>query len=587
MRQITTIKELLTQISENYTNPKALNSYVNNQWQHYSTQQAMLEVKYLALALNKLGVKKGDKVALMAVPSARWSIADLAIIAAGGVTVPLFPNISEENFLFIMNQADLELAFISGIDPWNRFHAEKNLFKKGLSLDDTDEEEDKVLSYQYLWAMGQKADAEDPTLYQRLLDAAESSDLATIIYTSGSTGIPKGAEHTHRSIFSLLHVDFFHWDWHTDSYLSVLPLAHVFSRTVNYIMIAWGISVYYYNDLKMLAAACREVHPTIMIVVPRLLEKVYSKMIANIQSAPYLKRAIGQWAFNMANQEEETTWKHLFHPLAEKLVYSHLREALGGHLRVVLSGGAALNPHLLHFFLDIGVPIYEGWGLTEACPVTVNHLNHVKVGTIGPAIDGLTVKASPEGELLVHGPLVMRGYYKNPEETAKAIDKEGWLHTGDRGSVDADGYVTILGRIKELFKTSNGKMIAPIPIEQALCKAPFIEMAMVIAEDRKFPSCLIVPNFEILHSLKLDKKMSDLSDEEFIHSPYIDQEMQKLLKQVNEHLNHWEQIRAYRFIPHELSIDKGELTPSMKIVRSVIEKKYKGLIDSIYHEETV
>ncbi|KAF3362718.1 putative long-chain-fatty-acid--CoA ligase [Chlamydiales bacterium STE3] len=584
MKQAVTVSEFLKAIRENFSHPKAINSYTHQEWVSLSTKEYTDQVKYLALALVQMGVKKGDRIGIIAQPSGRWAIADLAIMVAGAVSVPLFANISEENFYYEIQQAELKIVFIGGQEQWQRYEDSKDLFKLAIGLEDSLEIE-RVLSFDAVLASGKKADEAFPDLYERLESAIRPGDLATIIYTSGSTGVPKGAEHTHFSLFSLLHVDLFKWDGQNDRYLSILPLAHVFGRVLNFITLYWGISTYYYNDLKNLSQACKELHPTILVVVPRLLEKVYAKMVAKVQEAGYMQRAIGQWAFDLANQEEETFWKQLFHPVAEKLVYSSLLDALGSHLRVVICGGAALSPQLCHFFRDIGVPLYEGWGLTEACPITVNQPDRVKIGTIGIPIGNLEVKLSEEKELLVRGSNVMRGYYKNPGATAEAIDSEGWLSTGDRGEVDEEGFVSIIGRSKELFKTSTGEAIAPVPIEHALCKAPFIDMALVVADKRKFASALLFPNFEILKVLKVHQNQAHLSDEEFLKSIYIKDEMEKLLNRVNSHLNHWEQIHAYRFITHHLSVEEGDLTPSMKIRRDVVEQKFKEMINAMYEKE--
>lgn len=586
MQKLTTVLQYLELIANSYNNPKALSSFDNGIWRCYSSSEMLREIKLCALALAKLGVRRGDRIGIIALPSARWTIVDLAILSLGAVSVPLFANSSEENFLFILNQTKVKLAFVGGKASWSRYEANPSLLPQVISLDDG-AALSGVISYQAALDMGREFEQTHPQYYAETLEKTQPGDLATIIYTSGSTGIPKGAEHTHSSLFSLIHNNLYNWDWHSDLYLNVLPLAHVYARTLNLILVGWGISVYYYNDLKNLGAVCREVKPTIMVVVPRLLEKVYARMISNLQHSPHLKRAIGQWAFDMANQEQESLWKRLFHPVADTLVYSHLRDALGGRLRVVLSGGATLNPHLYHFFLDVGIPVFEGWGLTEGCPLAVNHMGRIKVGTIGQPIESVQIRVAADGELLVRSDNVMRGYYKNPEATARALDSEGWLHTGDKGSIDADGFITLIGRREEMFKTSTGKLIVPVPIEQALSSAPFIESALLIADKRKFVSCLLVPNLEVLHGLKKTKGVESESDEQFLNSPYIKSETQALIDRINSHLNHWEKIRAYRFIPHELTIDRGELTPSLKIVRAVVEKKYQNLIDTIYTEDVL
>lgn len=584
MQPVFTAGEALKHINTTFTNPKALSDYYGDSWHSTSTQDFVAEVRHVALALTKYGVKKGDMVGIMAVPSSRWTIVDFAIMSIGAVTVPLFATIADENFLYEVQLTNLKIVFISGEEPRARLLKNRDLFTVAINLDQ--EPLESTIPYETIVKDGQNLHKENPGLYDTLTEAVQTDDLATIIFSSGSTGTPKGVEHTHRGLFSLIDCDIFSWDSKNDRYLSVLPLAHVFARTLNIITVTWGISVYYFNDLKNVGKACQEVHPTILVVVPRLLEKVYNKMVDKVQHAGFLKNAIGTWAFGLAHLEDDSVWKRLFHPLAEKLVYSHLREALGGSLRMVVSGGAALDPHLNHFYVDIGVPIFEGWGLTEACPFCVNRIGKTKIGTIGKPIGPLEIKIDTNGEILARGAIVMRGYYKNPQATAEAIDKDGWLHTGDKGSMDEDGYVTIVGRLKEILKSSTGEMIAPVPIEHALCKAPFIDMAIVIADQRKFASCLLVPDFEVLKTLMKTHGTPGMTTEEFLNSDYIQGETKKWIDQINEHLNHWEQIQEFRYIPHPLTVEHGELTPSMKIVREVIAKNYKKLIDSIYPGET-
>ena len=579
MKQLHTIGEVLRQIKNNYANPKAL-AWHNGGWHYLTTAQMIDQVEKMALGLRSIGIQKGDRVGIVALPSARWTMADLAIMALGAVSVPLFANISEENFLFEIKQSGLKTVFVGGADQWARCEKHRALFENMISLDEKAPE--KSIRYEEFLGKGEALRKQQPELFSQLLDSIKPEELATIIYTSGSTGVPKGAAHTHDSICSLLHNEQFNWDWQKDSYLSFLPLAHVFARMLNLIMITWGISIYYYNDVKNLSPICQEVKPTVLVVVPRLLEKMYAKMNAKASSEGFPKKQIAGWAFKLAFQQKPFKF---WQSLADKLVYGKLRHALGGHLRVVFCGGSALNPSLYRFFLNAGFPIFEGWGLTEACPVSVNLIGKVKIGTVGPALPGFKVKVGKEGELLVKGEMQMSGYYQNPELTKQVIDQEGWFHTGDKGSLDDEGYITIVGRIKELVKTSTGEMIAPIPIEQSLAKAPFIDTAVVIADNRKFVSCLIVPDFDALKLMKSTMGMEGLSDTEFLEKSIIKERMQELLNEVNSHLNHWEKVRDFRFIPHPLSIESGELTPSLKVRREAVEKKYRELIDTMYREE--
>ncbi len=583
MEHFKTIAEVLRFAERHYSNPHAMGYQPEgNEWKYLSTREFLDEVKYLSLGLVTLGIKKGEMVGILANSSPRWSIADVAIMVAGGVTVPLFANISDENFEFEINQTGLKTIFVSGEEQWEKFDHHESLFNRAINLYASATHPHKELRYEALIEQGRVLSERQPHLYEKLLDALQPDDLATIVYTSGSTGFPKGALLTQKNIIGLVHTDPFKWNKDKDLYLSILPLAHIFARALNFIMLSWGVPVVYLRDIKMVGEVCRELHPSIVVLVPRLLEKIYSKMLAGVNNAGFLKRTIGHWAFNLANDEHESLYKQLLHPVADKVVYSALRDALGGNLRVVISGGAALDPHLYHFFVDIGLPLIEGWGLTEAATVTCNRLEKIKIGTVGPPFDGMQVKTSDEGEILVKGPIVMQGYYKNAEATSKAFTEDGWLRTGDRGAIDTDGYVSLQGRIKELYKTSTGEYIAPVPIEQELSRVPFIDMAVVIADGKKFASCLLFPNFDVIHSLKASHGMEFLTDEEFLHSDFVKTEMTKLLKDINSHLNDWEGVHAYRFILELPSIEGGELTPTMKIRRNAIEKKYKELIDSIY-----
>lgn len=579
--------DIYRHVQKNYANPKALNYQLNGQWQHVSTATFIKNVKRMVYALRSLGLKDGDMVGILAPPSANWTIIDFAIILAKGVSVPLFANVSDENFAFEIEQTNMKFLFVSGEEPWEMYQKHKTQFETVILLEKEESKKKGSITFDEALALGDSLMETDPGLFDRLIDSIKPDDLATIIYTSGSTGVPKGVMLSNENAIALAHSEFFHWNKEQDRYLSIIPLAHVFGRSINFFMLTHGVSIYYCNAIKTLGAVCREIHPTVVVVVPRILEKIYATMLANVQHAGFMKRTLGQWAFDLANNEEDNLYKQLMHPIADKIVYSALRNALGGALRVVIAGSAPLDPQLCHFFIDIGVPVYEGYGLTEASTVSVNIPGKVKIGSVGTKIEEMTVKIGENEEILVKGPIVTKGYYKRPDLTEAAIDKDGWLHTGDRGSIDADGFLTIKGRIKDLYKTSTGEYIAPVPIEQAICKAPFVDMAMVIGEGKKFASCLLFPNFEVVESLKNAHKLHHMTNEEFLNGDFVRQEMDKLIENINTHVNHWEQIHAYRFIQQQPTIETGELTPSMKIRRDVITKKYKHLIDSMYAEEGV
>jgi long-chain acyl-CoA synthetase len=579
------VVDIVRHVRQNYSNPKALNYRDKNTWHHLSTETFLSHVRQLTLGLVAVGIKKGDRIGIFAFPSPNWTIADIAIMISGGIIVPLFANISEENFVYETKQTESKIIFVDGVDQWNVFRRYKDSFRLGIALGETPDDSG-VISFEDVLKAGADLDQKQPNLYEQLENAIHPDDIGAIIYTSGSTGIPKGVELTQENLSCIGHYNNFRWDATSDRYLSLLPLAHVFGHCVNMWLIHWGVSVYYSNDYKNLGEICREMMPTVLIVVPRLLEKIYVKILEKVQKASFFKRKIALWALNLAKMEQPPSlYKTLVHPIANALVYSKFRKAFGGHMRIIISGGAPLNPSLHHFFQEIGIFIYQGWGLTEACPICVNMPGKNKIGTVGQIIGPQELTISPEGEVLVKSPLVMKGYYFDREATDQVIDEKGYLHTGDKGSIDEEGYLTILGRIKELYKTSTGEYVAPVPIEQALCRCPLIDMAMVIAEGRKFTSCLLFPNFEFVEYLKTQNGQKHLTNEEFLKGSFVRQEIEKFLNEINSHLNHWEQIHDYRFIMKPLTIEDGDLTPSLKIRREIVTKKYNHVINSIYQEE--
>jgi long-chain acyl-CoA synthetase len=580
MTAINSIVELLQALECSPSNPNALNSLCKDQWQSLSSQQLLLEVHNIALGLITIGIRPGDFVAILAHPCIQWTVVDLAIMSIGAVTVPLFANSSGENFLYEVKQTGLKHLFISTEQINDLSHLQLELFDTTILLNSSSTSND-FLSYGELLSKGQALHTESPQLYLELQQAVQPNTLATIVYTSGSTGVPQGVEITHSALLANIEFDRFALNRHQDRFLSVLPLAHIFGRVFNLFMLYWGVSIYY-GHVSHIGVLCRTIHPTCMIVVPRLLEKIYSKMLWKIEHGGFLQRTLGLYAFQTAHEENENFFKTMTYSIFDATIYSVLRDNLGGHLRLLISEGAALDPYLAHFFKHIGLPICEGWGLTEASTVAVNDPKDNKIGTVGKALPGVQVKRSLSGELLVKGGPVMRGYFKDPQATQNALDEEGWLHTGDQGEIDDEGFIKLSGRKNEIFKTSGGQMVAPIPIEQALCRSPLIDMALVVGKDRPFISCLLFPDFTIVHDLKANLHMEHLSNEEFLQNADFSVTMHSLLENINQHLNQWEKLRQYRFIMDPLTIQSGELTPSMKIRRDVVLNKYASLIDEIY-----
>lgn len=581
MEKTRSIAELLRYVEKHYHKEKAFGEKIGHSWVYHSHKDFLNQVKSITLYLNSLGIKKGDMVGILATPGVRWVIADLAIMACGGITVPLFANISNENFVFECEQTNLKTIFVLGHEAWDMLERHRELFDTVIAMDAPPRGE-TCATFDKGLEIGRNLAKKHPHLFDKFLDEINENDIATIVYTSGSTGVPKGVVLSQKNILCPSFHNFMGLT-ESDRLLSVLPLAHIFARDVTFVAMRWNVGMYFYNDVKTAGTAFQEIHPTITCFVPRILEKIYAKMVAKVNEAGFLKRSIGQWAFNIAMDEDFE--KHFFHPLADKIVYKTLREAFGSHLRMIVSGAAPLNPSLNRFFNNIGMPVFEGYGMTEAMIMSVNTPERYKMGTVGATIQGVELKISSEGEIMVRFDGVMREYYKNPKATKEALDKEGWLHTGDKGNLDEDEFVKILGRVQELVKSSTGEWIAPVPLEQELGKAPFVEFSMIIAERRKFVSALIFPNFEVVHALKKSQNLEHLTDEEYLSSEFIKREMDLLIETINSHHNHWEQIHAYRFVLTPPTIESGELTPTLKIRRSNVEKKYKHLIDSMYPED--
>jgi len=584
MQLCKTVHDMLLKLENSSNkNPKLLGYQENEEWKYLSTEEALEIIRRASYSLAALGIKKGEKLGILALPSPQWTLLDMAITSIGLISVPIFPNISEGNFLFEVKQTEIKKLFVGGNTAWDLVQRNQKIFDLVVDMEGKSPISE-VMSFEDFLKIGDKLRQEQPDLVLRLRNSIKPTEIATIVYTSGSTGVPKGAVLTQQSIVGTVDVQGFEWnEKETDIYLSILPLAHIFGRVLNFASVGNAATTCYLQDPKAIAKACGELRPTFLAVVPRLLEKVYAKIIFKIQSSTPVKKTIGQWAFDLANDESsDSIYKHIMHAIADKAVYSAFREALGGRVRILISGGAALNPHLYHFFEEIGFPVLQGWGLTEVCPVTINLPHAKKTATCGRPIIGNQIKIGENNEILVKGPINMLEYYKNQEATAKVIDKEGWIHTGDAGVIDNEGFLTIVGRIKEMFKTSTGEYIVPVPIEQAVARIPLIDTALVVAEGRKYATLLLFPDFEVLAKWKADQNMLQLSDEEFLQSDFVHNQIKGILDSVNDTLNRWEKILDYRFILHRLSIESGELTPSMKVKRDVLEKKFAPIINTMY-----
>lgn len=577
---------MINYVDQEYDNPRAFNFLKNNEWHSISSKEFTKSIRRLALSLQKIGLEKDQTLGIMANPSPIWLMFNFASISCGGISVPIFANISSENLLFQIKDAKINFFFCDSKKNLQFLLESKVKFKKIITFGFKSNKRNKnIISVDELLNIGGDSLNKNQEPYKKLAKKVKKQDIATIIYTSGSTGTPKGVEITHDNLVTQIKGadKFFPLKHNQDIALSFLPLAHIFEGMVMSFYISKGICIYFADDPKNIGNLLKEIKPTIMTVVPRMLEKTYAKMNDGLMKASFLKKAIGNLAFKLALKTNPDIRKVPLNCLFKKLVYQKLTDGLGGNLRMMICGGAPVSKNLEQFFNNIGINLFIGYGLTETSPViSANQKNAKKIGTVGKVFPNIKVKIQ-DGELLAKGPCVMKGYHNNKAKTNATIDKNGWLKTGDLASIDNDGFITILGRKKELFKTAGGKYVSPVPIEQKLLQyCPFLSAALVIAEGRKCVCTLLFPDFENLETHKKRFRMSNLNDKEFLTKEVIQNKIRELINKINQSLNDWEKIRKFELILDELSIENGDLTPSMKLKRSALEKKYHNIIDKFY-----
>ncbi|MBA3847321.1 MAG: long-chain fatty acid--CoA ligase [Planctomycetes bacterium] len=584
--RVATLPGLLTHVFGAFSNSQAFNWREAGYWRHCSTEDFCSQVRRCALGLHRLGLKRGEAVGILAAPSPAWLIADFAIMCAGGVSVPLFPNLSDDHLEYESRNSALVYLIAIGDQAAAVARAHHKLWRKVIVRNAATGDDKHVVAWNALLEFGDQASHEDPQLAARLRDEVKPDDIATIIHTSGSTGKPKGVVLTHGNLLMQVRgsAQRFPLDAAHDRALSCLPLAHVFERMVMYYYVAAGVSVWFADDIKKIGELLRELKPTVTTMVPRIAEKLHARIADGAAAKSGLGGLIGRWAVGHADRDDPLapTWSH---GVADRLVYRKVRDALGGRLKYLIMGGAALSPELTRFLLNVGAPLYVGYGLTEAAPVVAcNAPGLMRPGSVGPAWPGVEIRIGERDEILARGAGIMRGYHRDPDATAATIDREGWLHTGDCGKLDGDGYLTITGRLKELFKTSNGKYVCPVPIEQALVASGLIDQAMVVAEARPYTTALLFAAPEALARVKTRLGCVGQDDATFIAGPEMKREVEALVARANHGFDHWEQVQKWRLVATVPSVEGGELTPTMKLKRHVVAQRHAAIIESMYAE---
>lgn len=590
----TSVPELCLTAALHHAKDDALNHKSGDEWTNISAAEFVDRVRYVALGLAELGVKPGDRVALLSENRPEWSIADLAILSLGAINVPIYTTQAVDQIRYILSDSGARAIFVSNRKLFK--HAAEALeglgfLERVIFFEAENETVSRSTTLESLEQTGRERDGQHPAAYDAYLKAIRPDDLATIIYTSGTTGEPKGVMLTHANFISnVLTITAGLPIAPTDVALSVLPLSHIFERTGFYIFCYNGVSVYYTASFDQVGENLREVRPTIMTAVPRLFEKVYHRIVKKGLAQKGLKRKIFMRSLEIGQRYAEQKdkgnriWPGLAmqQRLASKLVFSKWREGVGGRLRYFVSGGAPLSPALSHAFLAAGIPILQGYGATETCIVSANRPDNNQVGSVGLPFAGIEVSIAADGEILLRGPNVMRGYYGHPEESASVL-QDGWFATGDVGHLDAQGHLYITDRKKDLFKLSNGKYVAPQQIESLLKQSEFVSQVVVIGAGRKQPAALVVPEWEALRQA-LAERNEELpkSRRELAVFPAAVKLVQHDVAQLTSELADYERIRKVALLADEFTIDAGELTPTLKVKRRVIDEKFQGVIEKLY-----
>jgi len=567
----------------------SLTTKVKGEWKKISSEEFVNESDKLSRALIEMGVQPQDKIAIISSTNRyEWNITDIGILQTGAVNVPVYPTISREDYEYIFNDCKVKYCFVSDIELYHKVNdiIDKVESLKGIFIYD---EEDGIKNWREVLKLGE--DSKHQAELESRMAAVQKNDLATLIYTSGTTGVPKGVMLSHNNLVSnVLDCESRIPVVSGVKALSFLPVCHVFERMLTYLYIYNGISIYFAESIDKIGDNIREVKPEIFAAVPRLLEKVYDRIVAKGAELSGIKKSLFFWAVSLGEKfdhQGNSGWYKFQLGIARKLIFSKWQEGLGGNVRAIVSGGAALNPRLNRVFSAAGFNIQEGYGLTETSPViAVNGPDAARkrIGTVGKPIKNVEVKIADDGEILCKGPNVMLGYYEKPDKTAEVIDKDGWFHTGDIGEMVEGVFLKITDRKKEIFKTSGGKYVAPQIMENKFKESRFIEQVMVVGEGEKHTAAIIQPDFEFLRSWCERKGLSFTSDEEMLNNEQVRERVMQDIEEKNAGFGKWEQVKKIELTPDVWSVDAGHLTPKLSLKRRNIIKMYQHLYDKIYQE---
>lgn len=589
MNQITRLFDIPYYQLERFPNDNMFVTKTAGSWVSISTATFLTKANEMSLALLALGIEKGERVALISTNRVEWNVMDIALQQIGAIVVPLYPTISSEDYKYIFNDAAMRYAFVGNSEILERLNAVKLEIPSLLTIFSFDQLPDAT----YYLDLIEAGKSIDSSRVNELKANVQNEDLVTIIYTSGTTGNPKGVMLSHNNLLSnVLATEPIIPANEKSPVLTFLPICHVYERMLHYLYMRVGASVYFAESMDTIGDNIREVKPEVFSAVPRLIEKVFDRIMAKGEELKGMKRTLFFWAVKLAESydfEGKSYWYQFQLFIARKLIFSKWKAALGGNVRAIASGSAALQPRLARIFFAAQIPILEGYGLTETSPVvSVNCLkNGVKFGTVGLLIAGVRVKIADDGEILVKGPNVMLGYYNNQTATDEVMDEEGWFKTGDIGELEKGTFLKITDRKKEIFKTSGGKYIIPQVMENKFKESRFIEQVMIVGESQKFPAALIVPN---IHFIKewAERKAIDFSTdtaESIVSDPKVVARIEREINTLNAGFGNWEQVKRFALLPNEFSINSGELTPTLKLKRKFITQKYQEIITGFYSAE--